>query len=156
MGYVEEFLPGNEKIICKGVQKTDQSIYIFFIMAGASFLLFLFSGIASAKEEGTEIFIGALLLTLLISLPFLLFGFARLRKQQTTEIVLTDKRIIYKYGSSNIRLTEIDLNQIEGITLREREGRLLIRGTGTGVMKIPLLENPSKFRKNILETQSLK
>ena len=149
MGYVEEFLTSNEKIICKEVQKTNPSIYTSFIIGGG---FFLFLGLGAANEGSVEVF----MFGLFISLPCLLSGFAKLRKQQTTEIVLTNKRVIYKYGSSNIRLTEISLDQIEGITLQERKGMLLIRGTGAGLMKIPLLENPSKFRKNILEAQSLK
>lgn len=156
MKCVEELLTDNEKIICKEVQKTNPTIYILFIIGGGLLVLFLIAGIDGARDSASEIGVGGVMLGgLLFSLPFILPGIALLRKQQTTEIVLTNKRVIYKFGALNIRLTEIDLKQIEGITLKQGEGTLLLRGTGTGAVKIPLLKDPIKFRNSISEAQSL-
>ena len=79
----------------------------------------------------------------------------------TTEIVVTSFRFVFKTGLVSRDTQEVSLNKIEEITLRQSVwgrilgyGRLVLRGTGVGVIELPELDNPIELRKIIENTRS--
>ncbi len=79
----------------------------------------------------------------------------------TTEIVVTTYRFVYKTGLISRNTQEVSLNKIEEITLHQSiwgrilgYGKLVLRGTGVGVIELPNLDNPIYIRKMIENTKS--
>ena len=75
----------------------------------------------------------------------------------TTEIAVTDRRVILKTGLVSRRTVEINLTRVESVDVRQSiAGRLLnfgdvvIRGTGAGVEPIRMIEAPIEFRRRVL------
>lgn len=79
----------------------------------------------------------------------------------TTEIVVTTYRFVYKTGLISRNTQEVSLNKIEEITLHQSIwgrllgfGKLVLRGTGVGVITLPDLDNPINLRKIIENAKS--
>lgn len=74
----------------------------------------------------------------------------------TTEIVVTTFRFVYKTGLVARNTQEVSLNKIEEVTLKQTVwgrifgyGKLVIRGTGVGVIELPNLDDPIRVRRII-------
>jgi hypothetical protein len=74
----------------------------------------------------------------------------------TTEIVVTTYRFVFKKGLVSRNTQEVSLNKIEEITLHQSVwgrlfgyGKLILRGTGVGVIELPNLDNPIGTRRII-------
>ncbi|MEX0644210.1 MAG: PH domain-containing protein [Parvularculaceae bacterium] len=74
----------------------------------------------------------------------------------TTEIVVTNFRFVYKRGLIARHTQEVSLGKIEEITLNQSiwgrifgYGKLVIRGTGAGVITLPNIDNPIEVRQKI-------
>ena len=79
----------------------------------------------------------------------------------TTEIVVTTTRFVYKTGLLARSTQEVSLNKIEEITLEQSIwgrilgfGKLVLRGTGVGVITLPDLDNPIRLRRIIENARS--
>ena len=79
----------------------------------------------------------------------------------TTEIAVTTYRFVYKVGLISRNTQEVSLNKIEEITLHQTiwgrlfgYGKLVIRGTGVGVITLPNLDEPIEVRKRIENAKS--
>ena len=79
----------------------------------------------------------------------------------TTEIVVTTYRFVYKTGLISRNTQEVSLNKIEEITLHQTVmgrflgfGKLVLRGTGVGVITLPDLDNPIHLRRIIENAKS--
>lgn len=80
----------------------------------------------------------------------------------TTEIAITDSRLIYKRGLIARHIGEISIDRIEGVNVLQTilgrllgYGRLAIRGMGVGEVILPPIENPVAFRKAIQKAKAL-
>jgi uncharacterized membrane protein YdbT with pleckstrin-like domain len=78
-------------------------------------------------------------------------------RRATTEIAVTDRRVILKHGLISRRTLEMNLTRIESVDVRQGiAGRLLnfgdviIRGTGSGMEPIRGIESPIEFRRRVL------
>lgn len=78
-------------------------------------------------------------------------------KLTTTEIAVTDRRVILKRGVISRRTLEMNLTRIESIDVRQGIfGRLFnfgdvnIRGTGSGMEPIRGIDSPIEFRRRVL------
>lgn len=74
----------------------------------------------------------------------------------TTEIVVTSYRFVFKTGLISRNTQEVSLNKIEEIILQQSiwgrifgYGKLILRGTGVGVIQLPNLDDPIGVRKII-------
>ena len=74
----------------------------------------------------------------------------------TTEIVVTTFRFVYKTGWISRNTQEVSLSKIEEITLQQSVwgrlfgyGKLVIRGTGVGVITLPAIDDPLDVRVKI-------
>lgn len=79
----------------------------------------------------------------------------------TTEIAITNNRLIYKRGLVARHVGEINIDRIEGCNVLQpilgrifNYGRVLIRGMGVGEVTLPPLEDPISFRRAIEEAKS--
>ncbi len=74
----------------------------------------------------------------------------------TTEIVVTNFRFVYKTGWISRKTQEVSLGNIEEIALHQTIwgrllgfGKLIIRGTGVGVIELPNIDDPLTVRRKI-------
>ncbi len=86
-----------------------------------------------------------------------LLGFARaMIIKITTEIAVTNSRLIYKRGLIARSVGEIAIDRIEGVNFLQgflgrmlNYGRVVIRGMGIGELILPPIADPVLFRKAI-------
>ncbi len=74
----------------------------------------------------------------------------------TTEIVITNRRLVYKRGLVARYVGEMNIDRIEGVNVLQgvmgrifNYGRIMVRGLGVGEVILPPIEDPLKFRKAI-------
>jgi hypothetical protein len=94
-----------------------------------------------------------------------LFFFAHLMIiKATTEIAITNERVIYKKGLIARHVGELGIDRIEGVSVSQGVwgriwgyGTIIIRGMGVGEVILPsLIEEPISFRKAIQEARSIR
>lgn len=101
-------------------------------------------------------------------LAFLCFTFGLLRYAQmmivksTTEIAITNKRLVYKRGLVARYVGEMNIDRIEGVNVLQgiwgrifNYGRIMVRGMGVGEVVLPPIEDPLKFRRAIEKARNV-
>jgi uncharacterized membrane protein YdbT with pleckstrin-like domain len=92
-----------------------------------------------------------------------LYSFARMMViKVTTEIAITNNRLIYKRGLIARQVGEMSVDRIEGVNILQsifgrlfNYGRIAIRGMGIGEVILPPIEDPVAFRQAIEKARSL-
>lgn len=79
----------------------------------------------------------------------------------TTEIAITNNRLVYKRGLVARHVGEISIDRIEGVNVLQpiigrifNYGRVMVRGMGVGEVILPPIEDPISFRRAIDEAKS--
>lgn len=79
----------------------------------------------------------------------------------TTEIAITNTRLIYKRGLIARQVGEISIDRIEGVNVLQSVfgrifnfGRVMVRGMGVGEVILPPIEDPISFRRGIEEAKT--
>ncbi|PZQ45411.1 MAG: hypothetical protein DI551_07430 [Micavibrio aeruginosavorus] len=101
-------------------------------------------------------------------IAFLVFAMGMLRYahmmiiKSTTEIAITNKRLIYKRGLVARFVGEMNIDRIEGVNVLQGVwgrifgyGRVMVRGMGVGEVVLPSIEEPIRFRKAIEKARSV-
>lgn len=161
MSYVEKTLAGGEEMIHRANFNWTYSFFPFFwfSLGAASVAMFFF--LQYAAEVPFEqlrvgwwsaIVAGAAGSIILLNHIIILV---------TTEIVVTTYRFVYKTGLVSRHTQEVSLNKIEEITLEQSVwgrilgfGKLVLRGTGVGVITLPDLDDPIRLRRIIENAKS--
>ncbi len=78
----------------------------------------------------------------------------------TTEIAITNNRLVYKRGLVARHVGEINIDRIEGVNVLQpimgrifNYGRVMVRGMGVGEVLLPPIEDPISFRRAIEEAK---
>jgi uncharacterized membrane protein YdbT with pleckstrin-like domain len=79
----------------------------------------------------------------------------------TTEIGVTDVRMVYKQGLIARAVGEINIDRVEGVNVLQGimgrifgYGRVMVRGMGVGEVVLPPIEQPIRFKKAIEKARS--
>lgn len=103
------------------------------------------------------ILLGVILLPVVVGLFFLLAAYIRYK---TTELAITNKRVIAKFGFISRRTVELNINKVESIQVEQGIGgrifdfgSLIISGGGEPQAPIPGISDPMAFRKAFIEAQ---
>ena len=74
----------------------------------------------------------------------------------TTEVAVTDRRIIYKTGFINRRTVEMHMDKVESVDVDQsilgrlfNYGDITIRGTGETMERLPMIDHPLEFRNHV-------
>ena len=101
------------------------------------------------------IVLGVVLLVVAIGLFFLLAAWIRVR---STEIAITNMRIIAKFGFIKRDTVEINLDRVEALKVEQgflgrmlNYGAVFISGAGTSVAPIRNIADPLVFRRKFME-----
>jgi uncharacterized membrane protein YdbT with pleckstrin-like domain len=85
-------------------------------------------------------------------------------RYRSTELAVTNRRVIAKFGLVQRRTVEMNLDKVESLQVEQTfwgrvlgYGTLLVRGTGNSLEPIPGISQPIEFRRAVMEsTDSLK
>ena len=80
----------------------------------------------------------------------------------TTEIGITDTRLVYKRGLVARAVGEINIDRIEGVNVLQGifgrlfgYGRVMVRGMGVGEVVLPPIAQPIRFKKAIEKARAM-
>lgn len=118
----------------------------------------VYTGHISLWSLAPLILLGILLLAAWgIGLIFFLVAFIRYK---TTELAITNKRVIAKLGFISRKTIELNINKVESIQVDQGilgrifdYGSLIISGAGNPQAPISGISNPMNFRRAFMETQ---
>jgi uncharacterized membrane protein YdbT with pleckstrin-like domain len=151
MGYVERVLQPGESLLHAA------KLHWFIYLKGLGLLLAALVCVMFAvgsNEPGIAIplWIGAGVLGLL----GLVSAIAALIQQATTELVLTDRRVIYKTGLLKRHTMEMNRSKVETVSVDQsvlgrllNYGTVIVRGTGGSLEPIRKIDDPLTFRSHI-------
>jgi uncharacterized membrane protein YdbT with pleckstrin-like domain len=100
---------------------------------------------------------GVVLLPVGIGLVFLAIAYV---KYKTTELAITTRRVIAKFGFVSRRTVELNIQKVESIQVEQTVmgrlldyGTLVISGGGNPQAPIPGISDPIAFRRAFIEAQ---
>jgi len=144
MGYVEKNLMSGEEIAYRA--KIHWMIYLiglFFIVFGIVLILITSEG----AWIGTIFIVGGLI-NLVKAFIFKI----------STELVVTTKRVIAKFGFIKRTTMELNHSKVESLAVDQgiiqrmlNAGTIVVQGTGGGKTPIPNIDEPLVFRTNAME-----
>jgi uncharacterized membrane protein YdbT with pleckstrin-like domain len=145
MGYVERVLQPGEDI--KHVSRLHWIVYLpglVLIIIGLIGLIFFTPGQSNPIAPAL---MGVVFLMGLVGL------FQAWFKRWTTEIAVTNRRIIYKRGFIRRYTIEMNMDKVESVDVDQSimgrlfdYGTITVRGTGTGIEPLYKIDSPIEFR----------
>jgi uncharacterized membrane protein YdbT with pleckstrin-like domain len=104
------------------------------------------------------ILLGLVTLVVVVGLVFLVWAWVRVR---STEVAITNRRVIAKFGFIKRHTVEINLDKVEALRVEQgvggrilNYGTILISGAGTSVAPFPHIADPLVFRRKFMEATS--
>jgi membrane protein YdbS with pleckstrin-like domain len=150
MNYVTRVLQPGESV----VHATRLHAIIFLsalIWFAAALLLFI-----AALNESGDLRIGGEALAAFCAIFGLASGLPALIRRITTELAVTDRRVIYKSGVFSRHTLEMNRSKVESVDVDQSLlGRLIgfgtitVRGTGGSLEPIRMISDPLTFRSHI-------
>jgi uncharacterized membrane protein YdbT with pleckstrin-like domain len=99
--------------------------------------------------------LGVLLLVVVVGLFFLVAAWI---KVHSTELAITNRRVIAKFGFIKRDTVEINLEKVEALRVEQgfwgrilNFGTILMSGTGGSIEPIPNIADPLVFRRKFME-----
>lgn len=154
MSYVQSVLQPDEQV--KYVTYIHWKIFLpgigLFILAVLFYLLAISTTSVFAFWAGVASFLLILSAIALLSAWF---------RRVTTEIAITDRRIIYKRGFISRRTIEMEMDKVESVDVDQSVmgrildyGDILIRGVGVGMEPLKNIGSPIEFRNHLIGERS--
>jgi uncharacterized membrane protein YdbT with pleckstrin-like domain len=150
--YVESVIGSGEQVLHRATISLA-SYWLWFLVGG----ILLLAAVLSLSTHGPTL-VMLILGALFVGKPFL--------DRATTELVITNRRIIAKFGLISRRTIELNLPKIESIRVDQGLlgrmldfGDIVVVGTGGSREPIPRISHPLEFRRqydSILASQSPK
>ena len=101
------------------------------------------------------VLLGVVTLIVVVGVVFLVMAWIRVR---STEIAITNKRVIAKFGFIRRHTVEINLDKVEALRVEQgvmgrvlNFGTIFISGAGTSVAPIANIADPLVFRRKFME-----
>jgi uncharacterized membrane protein YdbT with pleckstrin-like domain len=149
--YVESTLLPGERIVCEG----HPSFWAMGPRITLSLLLMIWGvliGTMGTSPVSAVVFFVA---------GLLLFG-ASLLVWWTTELALTNKRVVANFGVFRRRTVELSLAKVESVKIEQSlvgrifdYGALVVSGAGVTTEPIPGISNPVEFRRMVFLAQAV-
>jgi len=145
MSYVQEVL-GKDELVQHTAKVSLVRYWLNFLLGGL-ILLATLPSLFMGQSDLAKFVMGWLAFgVLLIAWPFLV--------RATTELVLTNRRIIAKFGVISRDTVEINFKKIESIRVKQgvigrmlNYGDVIVSGSGATHAPIPNIANPLEFRR---------
>ena len=149
--YIIRTLTPGEKLIY--IAKVHPAIYVamiptFLLLEAVVYYVFIFNFKINGVTPGAMAYVFLLF-------PFLVFLQSWLTIK-STELALTNRRVISKTGIFTQKTAELQINQIESVEVEQgiagrmlNYGSVLVKGTGGGSSPAPGIIDPLEFRKAV-------
>jgi len=156
--YVEENLLQSETVIYEA--SLSRWAYFWHIFFGIVLIAVPLAALAKLSQTTpiTHIIVGAALIPVVLGLIIL---FTLWIKFRSTELAVTNRRVIAKFGFIRRETFELNIDRVEGIQVSQgligrifNFGTLRIGGTGNSD-PIPNISHPMAFKKAEMETQDV-
>ena len=145
MSYVNQNLMPDEQVIYKG------NVHWYVLVRGLTFLVF--GATLFISSNGFFVAIGALAFA--VGIGAVIQGFIYMR---TTELVVTTRRIIAKFGFIKRNTVELSHDKVESLNVAQSLigrlldfGTVLVNGTGGNAAPVPAIAQPLSFRRAALK-----
>ena len=156
MGYVEKNLMHGEKLYVEGrLHWIIFSKAILFLVIASGLLMYAFMTSMSGDAQVSVLVRNAGFLALIPALWY--FSDASI-KRHSTELAVTSKRVIAKFGFIKRSTIELNHSKVESFHVDQSVlgrifgfGTLHINGTGGGITPIPNIDDPLGFRRKAME-----
>jgi len=147
MNYVEDNLMTGEKVVYKA------DIHWFIFVPGTLLLVLGIYLFTIDVEGGTGPVFG--MFAIIFALYSLIKAFIT---KATTELAVTSKRVIAKFGLIRRNTVELNHSKVESLNVDQSIvgrilgfGTLVINGTGGGKTPIPSIDSPLEFRREAMQ-----
>ena len=145
MKYIDQILQPDEKL----VYSTKIHWVVYLPGVGLWLVAFAMLGFA-ANAAGRPLWSLAALIVMLIAASSTFRAWFR---RWTTEIDVTDRRIIYKRGFIRRHTVEMNMDKVESVDVDQsflgrilNYGNIIVRGTGSGIEPLHNVATPLRFR----------
>ena len=150
MKYVNQALLKNEEVLHVG------KIHWMIYLNPLKYILFMLIPILIFDESTKGIRTFFILVLFILTIVSLINAYL---EKHTTELAITNKRVIAKFGFIRRDTIELYHNQVESIIVKQGIlqrilgcGTIIIKGTGGSRTPIPDIEKPLDFRRIAMET----
>ena len=152
MRYVRRVLQPGETIVY--ATKLHWLIYIHTILLAIACIILAGAAIATSDSQNISLALGiAAVIFILLALSAGLRAFIR---RATTELAVTDHRVIYKSGLLSRHTIEMNRDKVESVDVDQSllgrifgYGTVVVRGTGGSLEPIRNIGDPLTFRSHI-------
>ena len=142
--YVSQILGPDEHIVYTG----QVSLFsILSALVGGALLIAI--GIALSASVGP--------LGLIVAAPGIVWIIAGLIRRSSTELAVTNRRVVAKFGFIGRSTVELNLAKVESVRVEQSVagrifgyGSIYVIGTGSTMDPIPFIRDPIRFRQAIL------
>jgi uncharacterized membrane protein YdbT with pleckstrin-like domain len=151
MKYVEQVLQPGEKVI--------YATSLHWLVYLRAILLLIVAGaclIASGNFSEPGVKLGLTIAAAVLGIIALVSGLSAFIRRSTTELAVTDRRVIFKTGIFQRNTTEMNLSKVETVGVNQSilgrilgYGTVMVRGTGGSFEPIPFIGDPLTFRSHI-------
>lgn len=151
MGYVERVLQPGETIVY-----LTSLHWLVYLKAIIMFVLALICLMASIKVNDPVAVMALQIVAGVFLVMALLAALGALIRRATTELAITDRRVIFKTGIFQRHTIEINRSKVETVGVNQSilgrvlsYGTVIVRGTGGSFEPIPFIGDPLTFRSHI-------
>jgi uncharacterized membrane protein YdbT with pleckstrin-like domain len=151
MGYVERVLSPGEQIAYRA-----QLHWVLYLACVPAAIVALAGAIAASQLPDGALRSGLLFGSTLAFAASLLQALAVWVRIANTEIVVTDRRVLYKSGLITRRSIEMNLDKVESVLVDQGllgrmldYGSVVIRGVGAGLEPVRPVSDPLEFRRRV-------
>ena len=151
MKYVEQVLQPGERVIYA------TSLHWLVYLRAVALLLFALLCLIVAGDMTQEVVVlGLKIVAVLLGLLAIASGLSALIRRATTELAVTDRRVIFKTGILRRHSMEMNVSKVETVGVNQSilgrilgYGTVIVRGTGGSFEPIPFIGDPLTFRSHI-------
>lgn len=156
MRYIEQVLQPGERLVY--TSRIHWSIYLpgaVLVIIGLVLLILARQHVTQSDtgEIFVKLWMGVCIACAVVGLAWMLVAWF---KRWTTEIDVTDKRVIYKRGFLRRHTVEMNMDKIESVDVDQSVvgrimdyGDITIRGTGITLETLPMIGSPLAFRNHV-------
>ncbi len=151
MKYVEQVLQPGEKVIY-----ATSLHWLVYLRAILLLILALACLVAWAAIPEPGVALALKIVAALFGLVALVSGLGAVIRRSTTELAVTDRRVIYKTGIFQRHSMEMNTSKVETVGVNQSilgrilgYGTVMVRGTGGSFEPIPFIGDPLTFRSHI-------
>ena len=148
MKYIEKVLQPGEKIVFSST--LSWAVYFPSVLLWLAALLLAVAGSALQPSHAW------LWSALVVALLAVASGVKAWFRRWTTEIDVTDRRVVYKRGFIRRHTIEINMDKVESVDVDQSlfgrlfdYGDIVIRGTGAGIEPLRGIDSPLAFRNAV-------